>query len=393
MNNAQSDTLTVLNTIPAANGNPRMASKTLTRSGDGDWLKSKSYGLGLNFRQSEHRISDIYALYETLTRVSSDPTAFIIRGHLNANANANANELVYRRGSNRADGTGYFDEIPRHWVMHDFDKVSVGIKDDLFRDPEDAVEEAIYRHLPPQYHDVTCVWQLSSSAGTTDTDEVLSAHIWYWVGEPTNQIALRNFHALHAPNVDKAVFGTVQPHYTSGPIFSPPNRDPLLRRIGLMRREYDSVFLPTVKPDEIRQILRSGSGTGLVGNTRGFEAKLCLLGDGPGLGGFNDIIPAAIAASVFKKQLYEIDANEIKAIIRDRIDGAPVNENRAPQDLDRYKSDQYLDDCIRTGVEKFALPPIQPLYPEPLATPVEARQILTSSLNDAIQSQLERIAA
>jgi Family of unknown function (DUF5906) len=88
------------------------------------------------------------------------------------------------------------------------------------------------------------------------------------------------------------------------------------------------------------------------GGASGFAAYLALIGDGPGLGGFHDPIRSATAsyAATHGKGLnYEA----LKAILRDTINDAPKGNARDPADIERYLSDDYLDDLIDSAIEKF----------------------------------------
>lgn len=384
------DYLTILTNLPGAGGISNAATKTLSLNHEGKWLKSNQYKLSRQFFWSTMPVSDVFSMHEALLRVSHNPTSFVIRGQLKEDVDIT--KPVYRRCHKKNNDTAHFKEIPRHWLMLDFDKVSVSEWSDLFVDPESAVEDLIYRHLPNLFCDVSCVWQLSSGAGTSDPDGTLSLHLWFWLDRPMCKEELDVFCVLHASAVDRAVFGTVQPLYTAAPVFQ-NQCDPLPRRIGLMQREYDFLTLPSVDVKAIRCGIPAGFSTGLIGHVRGFEAKLKLLGDGQGLNGFNSVIPAAIAAYVSKRHKHELCGDTIKANIRNAVDRAPVSADRSQQDLIRYKSDQYLDECIHTAIAKFCLQSVTPLYPEPITPIANVKKSSWSNINAFIDSEVERLTA
>jgi hypothetical protein len=386
-----SEFLTILTNLPNKYGITQPATKTLSRSEDGKWLKSKQYSLGRMFYYSVIPVSDIFSLLKALVRTSHDQSSFFIRGKLRDNVDSS--QPVYRRSNSSNGDTAHFEEVPRHWAMFDFDKVSVSEWNDLYDDPESAVEDLIYRHLPKIFHDVTCVWQLSSGAATVDPEATLSLHLWFWLDRPMGQDELTLFHAVHAPTVDRAVFRTVQPLYTAAPVFTAPHCDPLPRRVGLMQREYDCLTLPSIDVAALEGKTPKGKGTGLVGHVHGFEAKLKLLGDGPGRSGFNSVIPAAIAAYIYKRHQHEIDEEAIKSYIRSAIDDAPASINRSQQDLIRYKSDQYLGECIRTAVDKFCQQPVPPLYPSPNMSVLDVRKQFSRDLRAFVDAEARRLAA
>jgi len=385
------DTLTILTNIPDRYGRIPAATKTLGRSLDGAWQKSAPYKNGMRFKHSTVTVSNIFSLNEAVARISRDPTSFCIRGSLKDRVDTS--QLVYRRSQSKNGDTAHFEEKPRYSLMLDFDKASVCDLVDLFDDPESAVEDLIYRHLPKRFHDVSCVWQLSSGAATTDPDGTLSLHLWFWLDRPMGQEELTLFFAAHASTVDRAVFRTVQPLYTAAPTFTPPHHDPLPRRIGMMQREYDCLTLPSINVNELRHKTTVVAGTGLISHVHGFEAKLKLLGDGQGLSGFNDVIPAAIAAYVFKRYPHEVDQTAVKNSIRAAIEKAPVSIHRSQQDLIRYKSDDYIDECIHTAMNKFCLKSIQPLYPAPTMSVSDVRCRFALNLKAVVDTEIERLAA
>lgn len=384
------DHLTILRTQPTAYGRTRHATKVIFVANDGTWLKSKQSRTGMLFRHKSVPVNNIHSLYEVLQRESRDPTAFIIRGKLKDGVDAS--EPVYRRSGEFHGDKAHFEEVPRQWMMIDFDEVPVGDVD-LFADPESAVEEIIYNHLPAMFRDVSCVWQLSSGAGTTDIEGVLSLHIWFWLDRPMLNDELIVFHANHAPSVDRTLFRTVQQHFIAAPIFKSPAIDPLPQRIGIMQREFDVLTLPHFDTSKNAVRESSGTHTGLTGSIRGFEAKLSLMGDGDGLSGFNGVIPAAVSSYICKRFPQEVDAEAIKGRVREAIKVAPSRPSRGQSYLDLVASDEYLDDCIRTATAKFALRNVSPLFPEPTITPAEARAGLSGHIVSAVNHEISRLAA
>jgi hypothetical protein len=384
------DHLSILRTQPTAFGRNRHATKTISIANNGTWLKSKQSKTGILFRHKSVPVNNIHGLYEVLQRESRDPTAFVIRGKLKDGVDGA--KPVYRRSGEQHGDTAHFEEVPRQWMMIDFDEVPVGDVD-LFDVPESAVEEIIDIHLPSMFHDVSCVWQLSSGAGTTDIEGVLSLHIWFWLDRPMVNDELKVFHANHAPSVDRTLFQTVQQHFIAAPVFKPPAIDPLPRRIGIMQREFDVLTLPHV--DISAKALRESSGThtGLTGSVRGLEAKLGLMGDGEGLSGFNGVIPAAVSSYVCKRFPQEIDAEAIKDRVRDAIKVAPCRSSRSQSYLNLVASDGYLDPCIRTATVKFALKNVTPLFPAPTISSSEARAGLSGHIVSAVSHEISRLAA
>jgi hypothetical protein len=84
----------------------------------------------------------------------------------------------------------------------------------------------------------------------------------------------------------------------------------------------------------------------------GFEYHLSRMGDGADLEGFNG--PLNSATSAFA-QLHSpnFDRDKLKEKLRLAILAAPKKPDRKRAEVDRYLSDEYLDNLIRTAVEKF----------------------------------------
>jgi hypothetical protein len=84
----------------------------------------------------------------------------------------------------------------------------------------------------------------------------------------------------------------------------------------------------------------------------GFEYHLSRMGDGAGLEGFNGPLNSATAAFA---QLHRtnFDRDKLKEKLRTAIRAAPKKPDRKPGEIERYLSDEYLNDLIRTAVEKF----------------------------------------
>jgi hypothetical protein len=364
MSKKSTDTLTILQTTDG-----RVATKTLTRLPNGGWEKN-DFLAGTLFMCHQYQIDGIEGLNIGLVEIAKHTNCFVIRGAPRDHVNLDV--PVYRRKDVRAYGDdAHFEESPRRSLMIDFDKIEIGKIIDIINAPEKAVEKVIRKVLPEQYHDVSFVWQLSSSAGTFDPPGILSAHAWFWLDRPIGEVELKIWHRLRAPLIDVSVFGAVQPLYTAGPIFSNCN-DPLPQRIGLAIRKRGEVSLPEIDEKVLRKLSASGGATSIVGNARGFEAKIKLIGDGDGLNGFNAVLISAIASYISGKLPSEINVDWLKVRCREAVKNAPRRPGRGA-DIERYLSDYYLDQCIDSAQSKFGQVPIEPLYPAPSMTPTEAR--------------------
>jgi hypothetical protein len=312
--------------------------------------KLEGYDAGKWFTAESAEVDGIRGLSALLTRLERDPRALAIRGELLPGVDPRrVRRLKHRKGS-----AGPFFAEPvggRRWVLIDFDKVPIPAHIDLVDDPEGGVEYLVGL-LPCEFSDdVTYHWQLSSSAGMGDLG-VLSAHVWFWLDRPITEAELRRWASTIEVPVDRSLFNEVQPHYTAEPIFDAGARDPLPRRSGLRIGLEDAVQL--VVPDPAPR--RAPPGSTGRGDGRwaaaGFEAKLSLLGDGEGLAGFHGPLRNAAASYAATCGDDGTDREALKALLRKAIDAAPKRPGR-DEDIERYSSDEYLDEIIDSAIEKF----------------------------------------
>ena len=364
----------------------RPSTKTLGISADGILKVTQKHLPQTVFTYSHADVPDIWKLFEVLKEVSQDPYTSIIRAALRDHVNANGK--VFRRKDIKNWGDdAHFEECPRCWGMIDFDDVPLdGI--DLIDDPEGTVKRAIQKFLPECYQNVSFVWQLSSSAGIGADNGLLRVHIWFIYDRPVGHDELKTYHALKAPEVDRAVFRTVQVHYIAAPIFAGGITDHLPKRIGLVELDEDMVSLP-VLPQEVVAAAHRSIGQGPTGSVHGIENKLKLIGDGDGLGGFHLVLIAAVSSYVYGKYECEIDIGWLKARLRRAINEAP---KRAGRDVSNYLSDSYLDQNISSAVSKFCQVVTTPLYPAPTLTPKQARDEIKFRLQEAVDQHFEALA-
>jgi hypothetical protein len=110
--------------------------------------------------------------------------------------------------------------------------------------------EALIRHairdlLPAEFHEVACVWSLSSSSGLTTN--LLKCHLWFWLAEPVTSEVL-NTTLRRRARVDTRVCTPSQPHYTADPILL-GGPDPFAHcRAGVLTGEPQVQRLLTCQP-------------------------------------------------------------------------------------------------------------------------------------------------
>ena len=141
--------------------------------------------------------------------------------------------------------------------MLDLDEVSLRDAMSVVSDPEVCVKWAVDHLLPPEFGDVSFVYQLSSSAGLTKLENELNVHLWFITERSYSNDNLRAWgrwwNAKQQQKIiDPALFASVQPHYTSAPELLDDLIDPLAgRRLGLVYRGERIVRLNMPPAEEV----------------------------------------------------------------------------------------------------------------------------------------------
>lgn len=194
--------------------------------------KEEDYRLGKWFTHETRALDSIFDLYDLLTGMERDPTAFLIRGEVPPDAPARIMRRSLGEGAviRPVTGGGY-------WVCVDADSIPV----DISGDPLDVVTRWI--DTIPQLRDTTCIYQLSARYRIKPG---LRVHLWYWLEEPRQEAQIIEWLMSLPFKADPSVLKIVQPNYTAAPLFRGV-ADPLAGapRYGLIRRENDSLFIPS----------------------------------------------------------------------------------------------------------------------------------------------------
>jgi hypothetical protein len=314
------DSVTVLWTKPG-----KLATKQFSRKSPDSETVVTQYDAGYWVTMSNPvAVNSIEELSAVLEFVELQPRALLIRGA--PVSDDVIGPWVTRTGSDEGDnfkGNFKTPEGGRHYLVIDVDKYSLPNGWQLSQASIDKICEHIVHLLPPEFHEVTYHWQLSSSAGVFDIAKV-SAHFWFWFFHPVPDLELKRW-ARHVNAVagiklvDPALFQHVQAHYTAAPIFT-GMADPFPMRSGLTRKSQDSVNLQlsaaevnnrlgTVAPT-IAHSARSGTG---------FEHFLNQIGDHPGGDGFHMPIIQAIASYVWRHGAEETDIEVLYSTVRERV--------------------------------------------------------------------------
>ena len=109
-------------------------------------------------------------------------------------------------------------------------------------DPMDGELGAIYLRslLPPCFHDRSCWWSYTSSAGFSPG---LRMRLAFWLDRPVGEPELKRL--LDGYPVDASLFRPVQPIYVAPPIIRGA-RDPIRQRSGFLEDWHDTVAVPEI---------------------------------------------------------------------------------------------------------------------------------------------------
>jgi hypothetical protein len=321
----------------------RIATKRFSAARDGRVRKS-GYGKERYFTLEPVEAGNIVELAALLKRLERDPRALLVRGAPLPEANRrHARRLLHH--DPRTGDAPTLAAADRCWVMIDLDGVAcpAGLDPRL---PEDADEliDHLTGLLPVEFHDATCYWQWSASQSVpdrlgSDPPDQLRAHLFFWLDRPVPDGELRRWASGLKKSglpIDPAVFAPVQPHYTATPVLD-GIPDPLSRRSGFRRRLEDAValVLPPQSSSHVNgDTVRACGGAGLAFHLGRIGPE-----------GYQEPIKATIAAYIAQHGP-NADCEPIKAEIRARIDEVRDEHPRSPRDLDRYRSDRFLDDKI-----------------------------------------------
>jgi hypothetical protein len=177
------------------------------------------YDNAKTFKHTTKAVGDLKVLSEVLQNFRSKSDVCAIRGTYPAGAGAQ----VQRNTESTVD-------TPHRWLMIDVDDYEP-LAADPVADPAAACAEFILDRLPPEFHDRSFYWHLSSSAGKDPL--LLKCHTWFWLESAVGSAPLRAW-AKGRPGIDPAVFNQVQIHYTADPVFEAGVADPVVRRAGLV---------------------------------------------------------------------------------------------------------------------------------------------------------------
>jgi hypothetical protein len=376
--------LTVLRCIGEARATKRFAWNNTLRE-----YNKISYSAGARFHPTEHRVTDLAELAALLDQLRRDPRVFVVRGALTGAAAealaADPQHLIRRRKLLRENVTPTLAEVPRRWLMLDFDNWPLRPSDDLAADPESAIEAMIAELLPEAFQDAECWWQLSSSAGFAPG--FLKVHLFFWLAEPATNEHIKAVLRQHAPGVrDLSPFSAAQPHFVADPIVE-GGPDPIPRRTGWRKGLDAAVQLPALRP--VERLARPVGGASTGGG--GISGAIARLGDGPGLDGFH--APLLGATMVYARRAARDGIRDDAAVIRQllaAIEAAPRAASRAGvAAYDVVYLQRIIDGAFSVVAGEPDAAPMQPHHAGTVHTLEEARAALAQHVNEFFSRALD----
>lgn len=208
-------------------------------------------------------VSNIRDLSDVLFDLEGDPHACVIRGKYKGFEHSRIAEPADSKKGRVLRRKSVHDDISHHWLLVDIDNYEPFDYDPLL-EPIESVDEFIRCCLPACFHGVSHHIQLSSSAGHPSKDpSKLKAHVWFWLKKPYLSVQLREWAKVTGFKGDKALFDTIQVHYTAAPCFEEGVVNPLRTRSWFVEGEFgDEVTL------QIDQELLDRSGDGAAPASR-----------------------------------------------------------------------------------------------------------------------------
>jgi hypothetical protein len=200
--------------------------------------RHRRYDAGALFDVSSRPVSDIYSLNDVLTETSLNPRDFVIRGELKDGVDPRRCPRRLRERADRPPPT--FREVPRWWLILDFDKADPPRFTDWRRGDVSAV--ALRRLLPPEFHGCSFWWSFSSSSGFKPGASRMK--LGFWLSRPVTGAELGRW--LASSPVDHAVFRPIQPIFIASPILRGVE-SPVPERTGLEQDFRDVVEVPDLR--------------------------------------------------------------------------------------------------------------------------------------------------
>ena len=194
------------------------------------------YGNAFLYNLHPWPVANLAGLFHVLREMLALPRHCILRGEPVTGATMEKVRRLLHPDPETGD-RATLRETSRRWVAVDLDSVPLPEG----TDPRDlaACARAVRRYLPHAFRDAAAIVQATASHGIKPGARL---RWWAWLSRPVTGAELENW--FRGCPVDFATFRTVQPHYTSAPLFAPGASDPLPERLALVPGARDVVPVP-----------------------------------------------------------------------------------------------------------------------------------------------------
>lgn len=215
-------------------------------------------------------IEDLAELYVNLESIRSNPNAFIIRGKGVEDVQKSVRRLKDE----------HFIEEPTAWLCLDFDEwklrsdeessAKANVQIDLYAPPrthQAAIEHIIQWDLPRQFHNVSYIYQWSSSAGLEYNGKPVkpgtNLHLFFMLDRAlTDRELVAWLEDIGSPEqvFDTSVFRTITPIFVGNHIVQDPRITDTIeddRKFGIVGKSQQEVAVPPITIKEQHIILDS----------------------------------------------------------------------------------------------------------------------------------------
>jgi len=159
-------------------------------------------------------VDNLADLYEAILYAREDSNRYIIRGKGIEDSQFKIRRL--KRSSDQPEGN--FIEAPTSWICCDFDKYI--LPDNIARTSIEAIEWLIENELPPEFKNVSYIYQWSASAGLEYKGNPIKAgtnvHLFFWLDRGLVDKELEAWFAKQIESgFDGSIFRTITPIFVN----------------------------------------------------------------------------------------------------------------------------------------------------------------------------------
>lgn len=218
---------------------------TVGTSDDYDFAAADQLPKLLEFEEAS--IDGIQDLFGILSELRQQRNVCVVRGALLPGQEQPCRRLLIPRTEDGVDCPATMQDMPRRWLMVDFDSVNEpdGERHPFCMDPAHAAAY-LRSSLPVEFREAACVWRASGSAGFKPG---IRLHLWFLLDRALLGDECKAWLSHGLLPVDRTVYGAVQPHYTADPLLGDGVIDPMVERIGLLPGA-ELVAVPATIPED-----------------------------------------------------------------------------------------------------------------------------------------------